>query len=114
MAQSSCHPRLSWWTKRKLYRLAHYLLHEHNGVHARPMERYCERTRTDTSFTDWAIDFRNCGMSCELDAFYLQPDNSYRSIPTNLKAQDLALWKNVRAKAGLVHEGERLLHLLYE
>jgi len=105
---------LNWWTKRKLYRLGHYLLTDHDGVHARPLERYCERTYTDTSFIDWAAEFRACGMSQELDAFYLQPDNSYQSLPTALKAQDRSLWRNVRRKPELIREGQRILRQIYE
>ncbi len=107
-------PVLNWWTKRKLYRLGYYLKHDFDGVRSQPFESARQRTHTDTSFIDWAIDFRSCGADAKLDDFYLQPDNSYRPVPTHLKPVDRSFWREVRSKSLLLSEGQRIMQLFYD
>lgn len=104
MPDSSNSPPLNWWTKRKLYRLGHYLLHEMDGVTARPVERHRVRTHTSLSCQEWAIDFRSCGASSALDAHYLRPSNDYRTVPLDLKPADRRFWRKQakRLVAGVI------------
>lgn len=113
MSETTRQNKLNWWTKRKLYRLGYYLMNEYDGIHSQPFESFRQRTYTDTSFKDWAIEFCDCGMVRELDHHYLQPGNSYRTIPAGLKAVDRRFWQKVREKEGLIREGMRLLQLHY-
>ena len=105
--------KLNWWTKRKLYRLGYYLMYEYDGIYSQPLESHKQRTYTDTSFRDWAIEFRDCDVVSELDQHYLQPSNDYRAVPAKLKPVDRGFWRRVREKQGLVREGLRLLQLHY-